>query len=201
MTQETKKYYRYYTYIKPITKNPIVKTYGSTIFTLLSMVVFIFFAIKPTVETIAVLQKKINNAKITLDKANKKAAALSLAKDNYQKIDDSIKAKIETILPSTLEAKSLITVLEQISKRHEATISALQIQPLVITPRQKDAVGIVGEINFTFNIEGLYKNIVSLLQDLKSSARAVSIDRISVTKSSSGGDLLVSMNGKAYYLK
>ena len=66
-------YSRYFTYIRPFTKLPIVRTYGSATFTLVVMTIFIFYAIKPTVETILVLQKKLEDSTQVLEKVNQKA--------------------------------------------------------------------------------------------------------------------------------
>ena len=201
MNRTAEKYSRYFTYIKPVTRLPFVRNYSSTIFTLLLVVIFIFFAIKPTIETILVLQKKIDNAKIVLDNVNKKADNLTRAKENYQKIPDNIKNKLDATLPDNIALKSVILTLEQTAKLHDATISALQIQPLKFESRQPDTPGTVSEIGFIFNIEGTYQNLSALLQDLKHSSRLVSIDHLSINKATEGPVLVMSMNGKAYYLK
>lgn len=201
MSQTTDRYSRYFTYIKPITRLPIVKNYSSTIFTLVLMIIFIFFAIKPTIETILVLQKKIDNAKTVLGNVNKKADDLTRAKENYQKIPDNIKNKIDAYLPDNPDIKSIIITLEQTARLHDATISALQIQPLIITSKQSGALGKISEIDFTFNIEGAYRNLGALLQDLNTSSRVISIDHLSINKASEGVGLVMSINGKAYYLK
>ena len=45
--------FRYYTYIQPILRSPIIKSYGLHILTIFTMIIFIIFAIKPTAETAA----------------------------------------------------------------------------------------------------------------------------------------------------
>ncbi len=194
-------YSRYFTYIKPITKLPIVKTYGSTIFTLIVMAIFIFFAIKPTVETILVLQKKLTDSEKVLENVQKKADNLSIGKKNYENLDPNIKTKIQNAIPDTAGLRSLIQTLETSAKAHEASVSALQIQPLLITTKGDNQVGSLSEIEFTFNIEGDYGNLTSLLHDLKSSARLISIESLSLTKVSEGTGLIMSLSGKAYYIK
>ena len=201
MRDSANRYFRYFTYIRPVTKLPIIRTYGSTIFTLLTITIFIFFAIKPTVETILVLQKKLVNSDEVLSKINQKADNLSLGKKNYQNLDVNIKTKIQTTIPDTVELKSVIQSLEAKAIRNEASISALQIQPLVIDTKKDHVIGTLAEINFTFNVEGAYQNLISLLQDLKTSSRLISIDSVSLSKVSEGSGLVMSISGKAYYLK
>ena len=194
-------YSRYFTYIKPITRLPIVKTYGSTIFTLVVIIIFIFFAIKPTVETILVLQKKLTEISDVLNKINKKANDLSLGKQNYDNLDPIIKNKITQVIPDTVALKSITQILEQTAKSHDASVSALQIQPIVINTKLENSLGSLSEINFTFNIEGEYANLIALLQDLKSSSRLLSIDSLSLSKLTEGSDLIMSITGKGYYIK
>lgn len=201
MRTQTQSYSRYFTYIKPIAKLPIVRTYGSTIFTLMITAIFIVFAIKPTVETIVVLQKKLTDSTKVLEKVNQKANNLSAAKANLEKLDSQIKSKIDTAIPNTVNVKSIIQNLEQIAKIHEASISALQIEPLTLETKIDSHVGMLSEISFTFNTEGEYKNLIALLQDFKTSARLISISNLSLSKLSEGTGIIMSITGKGYYLK
>lgn len=205
MTNTSNKYSRYFTYIKPVTKLPIIKNYGPTIFTLLTMSVLIFFAIKPTVETILVLQKKLDDSEEVLQKITQKANNLSLARKNYDSLSQNIKDKTYSLIPNTVTLKSIIQDLETTAKIHEASVSALQIQPLVIDTTSEtaaeSAIGSLTEIAFTFNTEGNYQNLISLLQDLKMSSRLISIDSLSLSKGGEGTTLIMSLSGKAYYLK
>lgn len=201
MRSKSQIYSKYFTYVKPIARLPIVKTYGSTILTLLVMIIFILYAIKPTVETILVLQKKLEDSKQVLEKVNQKANNLSQGKTNYEKLDSSTKARLATAIPDTVSLKLLIQTLEQISLTHQASISALQIQPLVLETKPDNKVGSLSEVLFTFNVEGSYKNLTSLLNDLKSSTRLISIDSLALSKLSEGAGLIMSITGKAYYLK
>lgn len=194
-------YSRYFTYIKPFTKLPIIRTYGSTIFTLIIISLFIFYAIKPTTETILVLQKKLADSTEVLDKVNKKANNLSLGKQNYENLNSSIKNKISQSIPDTAQMKSVTQTLEQTAQRHEASISALQIQPLSLETKVENQLGTLSEIGFTFNVEGKYENLVSILSDLKISERLISVENISLSKVNDGSGLIMSISGKAYYIK
>ena len=201
MKSESSLYSRYFTYIKPVYRMPIVRTYGSTIFTLLIMLVFIYFAIRPTVETILVLQKKLADQEAVLQKITKKANDLSLGKQNYDNLDPQVKLKIQSAIPDNVELKSLIQTLEQTAKNHDASVSALQIQPLSVDVKKENTLGKVSEVSFTFNIEAQYLNMISFLQDIRVSSRLISIDSLSLNKVSEGSNLIMSIMGKAYYVK
>jgi len=213
MKPGSKIYSRYFTYIKPITKIPIIRTYGSTIFSLLVMIVFIIFAVKPTVETIFVLQKKLTETKQILDKLTQKTNNLDKAKQNYDNLGQDIKDKISAAIPDNIQLSSVIAVLEQISKNHDASISALQIQPQTIIAKSQNtndstatdssntSSDNVSEISFAVNLTGDYGNLLSVLSDLRNSSRLISLDKISVSQLSSGSGLFMSISGRAYYLK
>ena len=201
MKSESQFYSRYFTYIKPVAKLPIVKNYGPTIFTLFAMTILIFFAIKPTVETILVLQKKIDDSNQVLEKATQKVNSLSLGKKNYDSLGQNITQKISAAIPDTVSLRSLIQNLEQSAKAREASISALQIQPLIVNTKVDQKLGSLSEISFTFNIEGSYANLIEVLQDLKRSSRLISIENLSLSKVQEGAGLIMSLSGKAYYIK
>lgn len=201
MKSQPEIYSRYFTYIKPLTKLPIVKNYGPAIFTLVTITILIFFAIKPTVETILILQKKLANSDEVLQKITQKVDNLSLGKKNYDNLDQNIKSRIYSAIPDTVSLKSVISNLEQTAKIHEASISALQIQPLAIATKIDNQVGSLSEVSFTFNVESDYKNLIALLQELKSSIRLISIDNLSLSKTADELGLIMSLSGKAYFLK
>ena len=200
MTPKSTKYFRYYTYIEPIIRNPLIKTYGYAIFTLVMTAIFILFAIKPTLETIAVLQKKLTTQKETLKKLDKKIADLGVAQTNYKNIDPDIKSKVVLSVPSNAELASLIRNLENTTIGTTASISALQFQPLVIN-RKENPSNELQEISFTFNIEGSYDTIKAVLQNLYASARLFTIDNLSFNKVAAGNILLMNITGKAYFLR
>lgn len=194
-------YSRYFTYIKPIAKLPIVKNYGSTIFSLLVISILVYFAIKPTVETILVLQKKIADADAVLQKITQKANNLSLGKKNYDNLGENLKDKISAAIPDSINLKSVSQTFEQTAGDHEASVSALQIQPIIIETKIAEKLGVLTEVKFTFNAEGSYGNLTALLQDLKKSNRLTSLDSLSLSKTSDGKALILSLSGKAFYLK
>lgn len=200
MKPKSRFYSKYYTYIKPITKLPIIKTYGSMVFTLGIITFFIFYAIKPTVETILILQKKLEDTTIILDQINLKAKNLSQGKSNLENMNPNTKSKIENLIPNTVSLKSVIQTLEKTTQLHQASISALQIQPITVEPKSDDSVGTVENIGFIFNTQGEYKNLVSILQDLKRSDRLLTIDSVSFSNQEESG-LIMSISGKVYYLK
>ena len=171
-------YSRYFTYVKPLIKLPIIRTYGTTVFTIFIITIFIFFAIKPTIETILVLQKKLDNSTQLLESLQKKSRDLSAGRQNYDNLNASIKNKIQAAIPDSAELKTVVQTLENGAALHNASISAIAIEPQVLENKIQNQVGNLSEVKFVFNIEGTYTNITSLLQELGRSSRLISIDKL-----------------------
>jgi hypothetical protein len=55
------KYSRYYTFIKPVIEHRFVRSFAPYIFSLLTVIIMMVFAIKPTISTILNLQKDLEN--------------------------------------------------------------------------------------------------------------------------------------------
>lgn len=199
--KESNLYSRYFTYVKPLIRLPIVKTYGPAIFSLLTISVFVVFAIRPTLETILVLQKKLTDADKIIAQIKEKTDNLSKGRENYQLLSQDIKNKIRSSVPDNIDIKSLSQILEVSAKTNEASISALQIQPLILENKSNENKNQLGEIVFTFNIEGSYSTLTSVLRDLKLSNRLISIDKLNFNKVAEGKNIIMSVNGKAYFLK
>ena len=133
----TAKYSRYYTYIKPVIENKFVKSSAPYIFSLLTMTVFILFAIRPTISTILNLQKNIENHRQVLEALEKKENNLTAGRNNLQNLGLEKRQKVNSSLPENADITSLISSLRNSSGR-EASVSALQIQPVVLLDSKAD---------------------------------------------------------------
>lgn len=201
MTNRQKIYSRYFTYVKPLIRLPIVRTYGTTVFTIIIITIFIFFAIKPTVETILILQKKLDNSTQVLESLQKKSRDLSAGRQNYDNLDSSVKNKIQAAIPDFVELRTVVQALEGSARIHNASISAIAFEPQVLEEKNEAIIGSLSEIKFTFNIEGTYTSISSVLQELIRSSRLISIDNLLIGKPTEGNGLIMSITGKAWYIK
>lgn len=196
----TRRYSRYFTYIQPLTKLPVIRTYGSTILAVVTIIIFILFAIKPTVETILVLQKKIDDSKEVLAKIEKKSQDLSQGRTNLENLDTAVTGRLAEALPPTPSYKTITETLEQSALVNNASVSALQIQSITLESSESGHQKLT-EINFTFNAEGSYKNLINLMKDLQKGLRVLTIDSLSFNKISDSANILVSIGGKAYFFK
>lgn len=200
--REDHRYFRYFNYIQPVLKIPIVKTYGAPILTIFVLTIFILFAIKPTIETIIILQKKLEDNQAVLAQITQKSKDLSQAKKNYQALDTTTKQKIQTAIPDQINLRTITQTLEGLAITNNASISAIQVQPITLQPTQQtNNLSKLEEVTFTYNVEGRYGNLVNILSALQQSSRLIRVDSLIMNKLEGGSNLLMSITGKAYYLK
>jgi Tfp pilus assembly protein PilO len=198
-TTRYSRYSRTYKYIEPALRNPLVRTYGYIIFTIIATILFIIYAIKPTIETIVVLQKQLSDQKIILTKLTQKSQALSQARENYQAIPDGKKQALEQSIPKQINLPFLVTALENSTLSTTASISALQFQPVTIEKPQNSQT--LSEVQFTFNTEGSLTDLKHILTNLRKSPRMIAIDTLIFNRVEGGNTILMSITGRGFYLK
>lgn len=192
---------RYYTYIKNVTQNKVFRSYSPYIFSVITITLLVIFAIRPTISTISNLQKDIDNHQKVLEAMNKKAQDLTEANKNYNKISKDSLDKINTAVPTQAEISTLVRSLEQALPR-QSSASAVQIQPVTLVDISKDPTtkAVLDTVKFTYNFEGNFDELLNILKNLSKSDRLITIDSISLSKQEAGS-LIISINGKAYYLR
>jgi hypothetical protein len=193
---------RYYTYIRPVIRNKFVKTYSSLIFSLIAISIFSYFALRPTITTILSLQKSIDEQTAVLNSLKEKVNNLVEGKRNYENIPLPVKDKIEVLVPDNPALASLINSLSYAAEVSGTSVSGLQIQPVELENPSirlsKNAQ--LAQIDFTLNTQGGFADSMELLSILKRSDRLITITGVNFNQPSESS-LLMSVTGKAYYLK
>ncbi len=200
--QNQPKYSRYFTFIRPITKNPKVQSYSTLVFSIMSATIFILFAIKPTTSTILSLQKSIDEKNGVVTQLNQKAHDLTTAKENLNVIPANTITKLNNLIPDNTDLTDLADDLSNLANEYDASVSALQFQPTdLIGPSNKiNPSPTLTEIAFTFNIKATYNTAMSLLKDLTNAQRLITIDSINMSQQSDG-PFVATINAKAYFLE
>ncbi len=201
MAKTPNQYSRYYTYIRPVIQNPIVKSFAPYVFSLITIAVMLVFALKPTISTILDLQKTLDQNTQVLKQLEDKAKTLTEAKNNLDSLGAKTRAKIDTAIPPRPTVTSLIYSLQHLTPQG-ATVSALEVQPITIydSSSANNPKTTLGEINFTYNIEGDFTQALTALNNFNKSQTILTITNLSLSKQSDK-PLFVSISGKAYYLK
>lgn len=193
---------RYYTYIKPIMRNKFARTYSSLIFSLITISIFSYYAIRPTVTTILSLQKSIEEQNQVLTTLKDKVNNLVSGKKNYESIPADTKAKLDGLVPDDPNLAGLINSLTFAAEDAQATISGLQFQPVEITSKStrllRDAQ--ISQVDFTLNARGDFNNLMKLISTLKRLDRLITLTTVNFAVPPDAG-LVLSVSGKAYYMK
>ena len=193
---------RYYTYIRPILRNKFAKTYSSLIFSLITIFVFSFYAIRPTVTTILSLQKSITEQTSIQTKLQQKVSNLSQGKLNYENIDPQVKTKVNNLIPDNPELARLVNSLNYAADQAEASVAGIQIQAVELEDKKnqltRDAP--LGQVEFTLNTQGSFPTLMKLLTKLKRTDRLFTISSVNFAQPPDSG-LIMSINGKAYFVK
>ncbi len=191
---------RYYTYIKPVLENKVVKSSAPYVFSLLAIVIFAVFAIRPTVSTILNLQKDIENKSRELEALNTKIQNLNQGQKNLEALGRETRLKINTSVPSQPDVTFLTKSLRE-TNGNTSSSSAIQIQPVTIfeSEAKKSNKFTLSEVNYTYNVQGSYEQILIILDNLSKSPRLLNLSNLTVANTDAG--LVLSVSGKAYYLK
>lgn len=187
LPQEYRKYYRS---LEPILKRPKTKQYSTIIFFFLTVALFGWFAIKPTIQTILYLQREIVDKKLVNTQMDEKINALIEA----QAILENIQPQLEVIsytIPPNPQVVDIARQLKNIAQTTQASLSAIQIASvpiLVATPSSIPPSSIVKHtaIPITLSIDGSYNTLASFMSGLLAMQRIITIDSLSFSPSRSG---------------
>lgn len=193
---------RYFTYIRPIMRSKFTKTYSSLIFSLITIFIFSFYAIRPTVTTILSLQKSIGEQSEVVNKLQEKVNSLSEGTRNYENLDGTVKTKIGNLVPDNPDLAALIDSITNAANTAEASVSGLQFQTVKLENKKTQIIkgASLNEIDFALNIQGNFQSLMRLLTTLKKSDRLIKITSVNLTQPPDSS-LIMSLNGKAYFIK
>lgn len=196
------RYSRYYTYIRPVLRNPKIQTYSGFVFSIVTITIFTIFAIRPTLRTIVGLQKSINEQKTVLENLKVKAQNISQGKTNYDNLPSSVKLKLDSLIPQKLELSNLTNNLSDIASLKQASISSMQFQAISVKPSPGGPIKkpTLRELGFSFILQGRYPDLIEVLNNLLNSDRLLTLDSVNIAKLETGG---VSMNvtAKTYIME
>lgn len=193
---------RYFTYIRPIIKSKFAKTYSSLIFSLITISIFSYFAIRPTVTTILSLQRSIEEQTAVLNTLKEKVNNLVEGKRNYENIPGPVKTKLEGLVPDNPALPALINSIAYAAEASEASVSGIQFQPVVLEnpAAQLSKAAQMNQVDFTFNSQGSFSSLMNLLTIIKRSDRLITITSVNFNQPEDSS-LVMSVTAKAFYLK
>ncbi len=202
-------FHRYYQRLQPVMKKQRNRATTTAVFSFLAVSLFVFYAIRPTAQTIILLRREIADKTELNKRMEDKITTLIQAQTNYETASETIPV-INEALPVNPDAVVLARKLQHLASISGATISALQMPSLPIlaneaTPGAKTAPKPdVTEFPVNIVLTGTYTSLKAFLDGLLNMRRIVTIDTINFKRATgiTGNDpnaLQLSTRLKSFY--
>lgn len=162
-------------------QRPDLKAYLELLLSIATIGVFVIFAIKPTLVTIADLIIKINTLQQTSDAMDTKIKNLGIAQTLYNANGDKITLLNEQAVPANPNVAAYVRQTEGLTKKNNiSTVSvSVDTSPLVAATGS-------GTINVTETLTGAYGDLASFLKDVELLRRPTFIDKLDIVSFNSG---------------
>lgn len=191
--EQASSFNRYYVKIIKIWERPTVKRFSAVGATLFLIAFFILVALKPTIETILTLNKKIQDARETETQMTNKINNINSAINTYQQHQADI-VLLDEYLPDSPSAEKIIDIIN-------AGLQKSSINKSNYTLSSFPLIGTNGKITITIGASNEYPNILNMLSNLYASKRLITLDTLSIFKSKDESTLDFSITGNSYYEK
>ena len=191
-------------------KRADLKAFLEIVLSIIAVLVFLVFAIKPTAITIVSLIQQINEEReviTTLDQKIKDLQKASNIVGQYQ----SILGVIDTAIPSSPNPDMFAKQMQGLAVRNSVDLVGISMKDITIQGQTKSSVDKDGLINlpngtkgisYTLNIRGSYKNISNFISNMGKMRTLSIIDSVSISSSTTdnGKTLVAIISGRIPYL-
>lgn len=181
---ELNRYRKYYQTLEHVAGRPKSHIYTTAIFSFLVVSLFSWYAIRPTIQTILFLRREIADDRVVNQKMEDKIAAMIQAQSNYEAIHDKLPILNEA-LPDEPDAIRVVGALKNLSQSVAASLSALTVAQVPLTPQGKSASASAGktkvsDVPLSLTISGPFSQIAAFLDGVLSMRRIVTIEDINL---------------------
>jgi len=203
-----KRFNRYYKSLSPILKKPKMQASTSAVFSFLAISLFLWYAVRPTAQTIFYLRREIEDKTELNRQMESKITSLIEAQASYENIRDRLSV-LDQALPHQPDAVILARQLRNIANTAGASISAIQIPGVPITTNQSTpgakltAQEPLQKFPVTVVLAGSYPQIKTFLNGILTLRRITSIEQIVIKQQGDlaipGNNLQLSVRLQSYY--
>lgn len=182
----------------PDFKQEKTQAFITLVLTLIALSIFVFFAISPTLSTIAQLKKELADNTFVDQQLVQKIANLSLLGQKYSFITNDMPTVLSA-LPEKPNVPLLAAQIQSLAKKYNVKITRLQLFQVDIYPPVKNSDK---SLSFAFSIEslGTSSDLTTFLSSLVNFERVITIDTLSFSKDSIRNELQkLSIRGRAYF--
>lgn len=183
----------------PNLKEEKAKNFTTLILTLLALSFFGFFAISPTLSTIAQLKREIADNEFVNQRLGEKIQNLSLLQKEYSLLEKDLPAVFSAV-PQSPNTPLLVGQIQFLALQSSLSITRLQVFQVELSQKTDKS----GSSSFAFSLgaQGTTPQLTNFLNSLLRFERVITVENISFTKGSDKEEMLkLDLKGKAYFKK
>lgn len=176
--QQTRQSQKYFYYLLSLYKEKQdLKIYLELVLSIIAIGVFVVFAIKPTVTTIADIVTKIKVEQETSDKLDTKIKNLGIAQTLYNAEKANIDL-LDTAIPSNPDISGFI-------RQNEGLIKKENVIPITVSVDKTNlllATSSASAVSVTTSITGEFNNLENFIKDIESLRRPSIISKMNMSE-------------------
>ena len=182
----------------PRLKEERTQSFATLAFTLIAIAIFGFFAINPTLATIADLQKQLDDSKFVDSQLSKKISALTSLQGKYNQMQSDVPVVLNAI-PTSAYITNFVAQVQTIGDNNNMQIINIQTYPVDISSLIAP-ITTYSSFAFTLDALGNPTDISHFLTGMSSFNRLVTLDNISLNQTLQGStSLRLNLKGKVYF--
>ncbi len=185
-SQSVLSFRRYSKPLEPLITKPQNRVYTATILSFLVVSLFLWYAIRPTIQTILSLRREIIDNTEVSKLMEEKISALVEAQAVYQEISADLPMLYEA-LPSKPEPMSALLTLRTLVSESGASISAINLPQVDLLNSESTSSGQkpddIPNTLLTIHVDGSYTNLKTFLNQVMNLRRIMSIQSLFITTS------------------
>lgn len=204
--REYYRYRQYYGNLRKIYERPILKVSFFVLLSFMTVTFFSLLAIRPTLTTIGLLVREIEDKREVDAALDKKIAALNLLQGTLGSLGEEL-VLIENVLPPDAAADRLMQTFEYLAGQHNVTLVAADIDPETVTIRQSSEaeVEVVAEVPVSLTVGGEFIGVKAFLGALERLDRIIVLNEVMMLSSSQslqrqGFSVVAELTGAALFL-
>jgi Tfp pilus assembly protein PilO len=171
-------------------KREDIKNYIEIVLSLIAIIVFSVFAIRPTAITIVDLNKEIKAKEETIKKMNTKLKNLQEAQDFLNQQQETI-SLLDKAIPEDPQAERFVQALEKIANTNNNKIKNINTENITLLGETREIKrnNLVSNlpqgtvmIPFSMSLSGEFKNLKNTIKDLENFLRPSLIENLTILK-------------------
>jgi Tfp pilus assembly protein PilO len=185
---------------------PTLKMYLELMLSVVAMIVFSLFAVKPTILTIIDLNKEIKAKEIVSTELKQKIRNLQTA-NNLMQTESSNLPYLDQAIPKASTPETLVKQIEILGSESQLKTISFALSDAILYGQEKGTKRVSefgelaegsNELSFDYSATGSYQDMLNFIKKLEDLRRPVKIDSflINSTTTESGKVLILTISGR-----